>query len=286
MKHNLIYVAAAFFLVAAVACDPDDNGNDVVGGNGTFQLAADTCSVPLEGGQVDVEYTFNDRPDGDFVVSLPEDSWLTFVQDNSDINTLTFFADENTERDRSMEVVVRYDYNDGFALDTVVFAQEGRDADVYIAATDCTGEYYADNSGIDYNQFYYAWVSTLGLWVTGSEGMNFTFFSDAELDLEPYEYNGSTYIRLASLPEGTYTYEATSNAPGTFNQDSFYGIAQGYDHSVREAIEGGTMTITNFDNDGDGEVDALRYEALVTCSDGLTYQLFFEGELHNFVYLD
>lgn len=273
MKSKLILLSAAAALTLASACNQNGEQNSI---DPVFQLNTDYLNVPMEGGDVTLSYQFQDRPEsGSFYINIPEGHWISYLGDNPETSTLSFNVEANATRERADTIVIRYDYNEGFLLDTAIISQAGINADVFIDAKDCTGEYYESDRS------YYTWVSTLGLWTEGSEGLNLDLYSSEDPVIEEYEYNGSTYRRLLTLPAGTYVFDETNSGdPGTFSANSFYGIGtDGYDYSTRYDITGGTVTITDLGN------NKIQIEAEVTCSDGLTYGLFFSGSIHDYPYI-
>lgn len=297
MKKTIL-LTAAMLLMAAVACEQIENGSGTgtddgnggtPGGSGDVTLTLpETYEVPIEGGTMEIPYEFNSRPDnGSFFIALTGADWISSEWvDNAESSTLVFEVSENTGRERSYDMVVRYDYNEGFCLDTVVVHQAGRDADVYIEAGVLTGEYYAsDPDQIGMVNYYYIWASTLGLWETGSEGVNMILYPPADHtpEIEPFDFNGTTYFHVTNLPEGTYLGTTENAVPGTFYINdlySFYGIEAGnYQYSTRYGITDGSATIRRIDD------THLEFNANVTCEDGLVYQVTFTGELEDFMFM-
>ena len=154
--------------------------------------------------------------------------------------------------------------------------QDGQNTDVFIDAKSCSGEYYTSDKS------YYTWVSTTGLWVEDSEGLNINFFSSEEPITEEFESNGKTYKRLVTLPAGTYTYDPMGTGdPGTFCAPSFYGIYSGtYGYTPRYEITDGTVIITDLGN------NEIQIEAEVTCNDGRSYGLSFTGLIEDYIYIN
>ena len=247
MKSKFILFSAAAVMILAAACEQ--------------QLNTDYFDVPQDGGTISMTYQFVNRPenDGDFFITSSD--WITFTGDDIATSTLSFDIEANPSHERTDTVVIRYDYSTGFLLDTAFVHQDGQNTDVFIDAKSCTGEYYTSDKS------YYTWVSTNGLWVVGSEGLNINFYSSEEPVTEEFQQNGNTYRRLVTLPAGTYTYDPQATMePGTFCQTSFYGIAaENYGYNPRYAITDGTVIITDLGN------NEIQLEAEVTCSDGEDY---------------
>ena len=261
----------------AAACEQQTGGGNGNGnGDSAFQLNTDYFDVPQDGGTISMTYQFVNRPenDGDFFITSSD--WITFTGDDIAANTLSFDIEANPSHERTDTVVIRYDYSTGFLLDTAFVHQDGQNTDVFIDAKSCTGEYYTSDKS------YYTWVSTNGLWVVGSEGLNINFYSSEEPVTEEFQQNGNTYRRLVTLPAGTYTYDPQATMePGTFCQTSFYGIAaENYGYNPRYAITDGTVIITDLGN------NEIQLEAEVTCSDGRSYGLFFSGSIENYMYIN
>lgn len=289
IKSVLMFAATVLFISLAAACDNSTSGPDTPDDEPdtpddptevSFQLLDDNVALPIEGGEFELSYIFENRPeDGDFVINLPENHWISFVSDDSDAGILTFSAGENSDPDRTDTLLIRYDYNEGYVIDTAVVSQRGRNADHYIEAAICTGDYYASaaGSGMGFGDFYDAWISTQGLWVEGSEGLDLVFFAEAPVETIPRPgYDG--YYLVNILPEGRYTYDADSHEPGTFCEYSFYGISSGYYYTPRYDIVDGWFTIEHL---GD---NVMYIEAEVTGTDGLVYNLTFTGEASEFLY--
>ena len=190
----------------------------------TFNMTEDTVTSPIEGGDLSLGYSLSSRPEeGQFVVTmLSGESWVSYVADNPESNSLTVNVESNDGEPREGILAIRFDYNGGSLLDSVTISQDGRDYDVFIEAKDLDGEYYTGEKD------YYIWVSTLGMWEDGSEGLNIDLFAEGEPEVEDYLWNGQPYKRVISIPEGTYTFDPSSHAPGTFSNRSFYGVASGY----------------------------------------------------------
>lgn len=298
MKKTILFMAA-MCLAAVVSCEQDDptngiddggtTGDDTTGvGTSVVMSLPDTCTVPVEGGTLEIPYEFNNRPDnGEFFIVLSGADWISSEWvDNAENSTLEFEVSENTGRERFYDMVVRYDYNEGFCLDTVVVHQAGRNADVYIDAKVLTGEYYAsDPDQIGLINYYYIWASTLGLWVTGSEGVNVVLYPPADHtpEIEPFDFEGTTYFHVTNLPEGTYPGTTENAVPGTIYINdlyTFYGVEAGnYQYNPRVGITDGSVTIRRIDD------THLEYNATVTCEDGLVYQVSFTGELEDFMFM-
>ena len=142
---------------------------------------------------------------------LSGESWVSYVADNPESNSLTVNVERNDGEPREGILAIRFDYNGGSLLDSVTISQDGRDYDVFIEAKDLDGEYYTGEKD------YYIWVSTLGVWEDGSEGLNIDLFAEGEPEVEDYLWNGQPYKRVISIPEGTYTFDPSSYAPGTLH---------------------------------------------------------------------
>lgn len=277
MKSKFILFSAAAVLILAVACEQQTGGGNGNGnGDSAFQLNTDYFDVPQDGGTISMTYQFVNRPenDGDFFITSSD--WITFTGDDLATSTLSFDVEANPSHERTDTVVIRYDYSTGFLLDTAFVHQDGQNTDVFIDAKSCTGEYYTSDKS------YYTWVSTNGLWVVGSEGLNINFYSSEEPVTEEFQQNGNTYRRLVTLPAGTYTYDPQATMePGTFCQTSFYGIAaENYGYNPRYEITDGTVIITDLGN------NEIQIEAEVTCNDGRSYGLFFSGSIEDYMYIN
>ena len=268
MKSKFILFSAAAVMIGG----GNGNGN----GDSAFQLNTDYFNVPQSGDTISLTYQFVNRPEGSFFISFPEGHWITYLGDDPAGNTISFGVESNPSYERTDTVLIRYDYNSGFLLDTAIVHQDGQNTDVFIDAQSCTGEYYTSDKS------YYTWVSTGGLWEEGSEGLNICFYSSEEPITEEYEYNGKTYKRLVTLPAGTYTYDPQGTGePGTFCAPSFYGVYSGnYMYTPRYEIIDGTVIITDL---GDNKI---RLDAEVTCNDGRSYGLSFSGLIEKYVYIN
>ena len=184
MKSKFILFSAAAVMILAAACEQQTGGGNGNGnGDSAFQLNTDYFDVPQDGGTISMTYQFVNRPenDGDFFITSSD--WITFTGDD----TLSFDIEANPSHERTDTVVIRYDYSTGFLLDTAFVHQDGQNTDVFIDAKSCTGEYYTSDKS------YYTWVSTDGLWVVGSEGLNINFYSSEEPVTEEFQQNGNTY---------------------------------------------------------------------------------------------
>ena len=161
----------------------------------TFNMTEDTVTSPIEGGDLSLGYSLSSRPEeGQFVVTmLSGESWVSYVADNPESNSLTVNVESNDGEPREGILAIRFDYNGGSLLDSVTISQEGKDYDVFIDAKDLDGEYYTGEKD------YYIWVSTLGVWEDGSEGLNIDLFAEGEPELEDYLWNGTPYKRVISI---------------------------------------------------------------------------------------
>lgn len=270
MRNSSIFFALCAFLFLSVACETQKN--EV--GNITFSLDKDTLVIPSDSGEVYLTYNLSEHPEeGQFVVYTESgDKWISFLGDNAAESTIALEVKENTAiEDRVDTVTIRFDYNGGSVSDSFVITQEGRGYDVLIEAKICTGEYYVkDRNG---NSKYYVWVSTQGLWVDDSEGINFDLYAP-----EP-ELNDEGMVR--TIPEGTYTFAAGEYEQGTFSELSYYGIASGKFYMPQYFLTGGTMTVTHLDENGDN----IKIDALVNGMDGRIYRLRFEGSVEDMPYM-
>ena len=164
----------------------DDDITDI-----TFNMTEDTVTSPIEGGDLSLGYSLSSRPEeGQFVVTmLSGESWVSYVADNPESNSLTVNVESNDGEPREGILAIRFDYNGGSLLDSVTISQEGKDYDVFIDAKDLDGEYYTGEKD------YYIWVSTLGMWETGSEGLNIDLFAEGEPELEDYHILQPFFLR-------------------------------------------------------------------------------------------
>ena len=249
----------------------DDDITDV-----TFNMTEDTVTSPIEGGDLSLGYSLSSRPEeGQFVVTmLSGESWVSYVADNPESNSLTVNVESNDGEPREGILAIRFDYNGGSLLDSVTISQEGRDYDVFIEAKDLDGEYYTGEKD------YYIWVSTLGMWEDGSEGLNIDLFAEGEPEVEDYLWNGQPYKRVISIPEGTYTFDPSSHAPGTFSNRSFYGVASGYYYIPQYYITEGTVWVKHL------EGGVTQFDARVLCTDGKWYRLSYTGDFTGLAYVN
>ena len=157
-----------FFFVAACDKNNGSDPNPPVPDEITFNMTKDSVSAPLDGGDLSLGYFLSSRPEeGQFVVTmLSGESWVSYIADNPESNSLTVNVERNDGEPREGILAIRFDYNGGSLLDSVTISQDGRDYDVFIEAKDLDGEYYTGEKD------YYIWVSTLGMWEDGSEGLN------------------------------------------------------------------------------------------------------------------
>ena len=242
----------------------------------TFNMTEDTVTSPIEGGDLSLGYSLSSRPEeGQFVVTmLSGESWVSYVADNPESNSLTVNVESNDGEPREGILAIRFDYNGGSLLDSVTISQEGKDYDVFIEAKDLDGEYYTGDKD------YYIWVSTLGMWEDGSEGLNIDLFAEGEPELEDYLWNGTPYKRVISIPEGTYTFDPSSHAPGTFSNRSFYGVASGYYYIPQYYITEGTVEVKHL------EGGVTQFDARVLCTDGKWYRLSYTGDFTGLAYVN
>lgn len=249
----------------------DDDITDI-----TFNMTEDTVTSPIEGGDLSLGYSLSSRPEeGQFVVTmLSGESWVSYVADNPESNSLTVNVESNDGEPREGILAIRFDYNGGSLLDSVTISQEGKDYDVFIDAKDLDGEYYTGEKD------YYIWVSTLGMWETGSEGLNIDLYAEGEPELEDYLWNGTPYKRVISIPEGTYTFDPSSHAPGTFSNRSFYGVASGYYYIPQYYITEGTVWVKHL------EGGVTQFDARVLCTDGKWYRLSYTGDFTGLAYVN
>lgn len=249
----------------------DDDITDI-----TFNMTEDTVTSPIEGGDLSLGYSLSSRPEeGQFVVTmLSGESWVSYVADNPESNSLTVNVESNDGEPREGILAIRFDYNGGSLLDSVTISQEGKDYDVFIDAKDLDGEYYTGEKD------YYIWVSTLGMWETGSEGLNIDLFAEGEPELEDYLWNGTPYKRVISIPEGTYTFDPSSHAPGTFSNRSFYGVASGYYYIPQYYVTEGTVWVKHL------EGGVTQFDARVLCTDGKWYRLSYTGDFTGLAYVN
>lgn len=276
MKKQTIIVSFALIVSALIsACD--EKSGVIETPEPYFQLQSSEVEAAMDGGQLLIPYTFTNRPEeGNFVVNLENAEWITYEGDNADDNMLSLSLERNSGKDRQASLFVRYDYNDGVLLDTLTVIQAGKNADVFIDAKVCTGEYYLHPASGAPQPCYYIWTSTLGLWTKDSEGLNLEFYAKGDPLLGDLDLNGTIYEnkRVLTLPAGTYTYSKELGVIGTFSGTSFYGISDGTaDYPTRYAIVGGEFTITHTD-----ELNFIL-DALVTCTDGRQYSLYYAGPL-------
>ena len=249
----------------------DDDITDI-----TFNMTEDTVTSPIEGGDLSLGYSLSSRPEeGQFVVTmLSGESWVSYVADNPESNSLTVNVESNDGEPREGILAIRFDYNGGSLLDSVTISQEGKDYDVFIDAKDLDGEYYTGEKD------YYIWVSTLGMWETGSEGLNIDLFAEGEPEVEDYLWNGQPYKRVISIPEGTYTFDPSSHAPGTFSNRSFYGVASGYYYIPQYYVTEGTVWVKHL------EGGVTQFDARVLCTDGKWYRLSYTGDFTGLAYVN
>ena len=249
----------------------DDDITDI-----TFNMTEDTVTSPIEGGDLSLGYSLSSRPEeGQFVVTmLSGESWVSYVADNPESNSLTVNVESNDGEPREGILAIRFDYNGGSLLDSVTISQEGKDYDVFIDAKDLDGEYYTGEKD------YYIWVSTLGMWETGSEGLNIDLYAEGEPEVEDYLWNGTPYKRVISIPEGTYTFDPSSHAPGTFSNRSFYGVASGYYYIPQYYITEGTVEVKHL------EGGVTQFDARVLCTDGKWYRLSYTGDFTGLAYVN
>ena len=249
----------------------DDDITDI-----TFNMTEHTVTSPIEGGDLSLGYSLSSRPEeGQFVVTmLSGESWVSYVADNPESNSLTVNVESNDGEPREGILAIRFDYNGGSLLDSVTISQEGKDYDVFIDAKDLDGEYYTGDKD------YYIWVSTLGMWEDGSEGLNIDLFAEGEPELEDYLWNGTPYKRVISIPEGTYTFDPSSHAPGTFSNRSFYGVASGYYYIPQYYVTEGTVWVKHL------EGGVTQFDARVLCTDGKWYRLSYTGDFTGLAYVN
>ena len=249
----------------------DDDITDI-----TFNMTEDTVTSPIEGGDLSLGYSLSSRPEeGQFVVTmLSGESWVSYVADNPESNSLTVNVESNDGEPREGILAIRFDYNGGSLLDSVTISQEGKDYDVFIDAKDLDGEYYTGEKD------YYIWVSTLGMWEDGSEGLNIDLFAEGEPEVEDYLWNGQPYKRVISIPEGTYTFDPSSHAPGTFSNRSFYGVASGYYYIPQYYVTEGTVWVKHL------EGGVTQFDARVLCTDGKWYRLSYTGDFTGLAYVN
>ena len=242
----------------------------------TFNMTEDTVTSPIEGGDLSLGYSLSSRPEeGQFVVTmLSGESWVSYVADNPESNSLTVNVERNDGEPREGILAIRFDYNGGSLLDSVTISQDGRDYDVFIEAKDLDGEYYTGDKD------YYIWVSTLGMWEDGSEGLNIDLYAEGEPEVEDYLWNGQPYKRVISIPEGTYTFDPSSHAPGTFSNRSFYGVASGYYYIPQYYVTEGTVWVKHL------EGGVTQFDARVLCTDGKWYRLSYTGDFTGLAYVN
>lgn len=266
-------------VIFMTACDKNngDDPNPPAPDDGiTFNMTEDTVTSPIEGGDLSLGYSLSSRPEeGQFVVTmLSGESWVSYVADNPESNSLTVNVESNDGEPREGILAIRFDYNGGSLLDSVTISQEGKDYDVFIDAKDLDGEYYTGEKD------YYIWVSTLGMWEDGSEGLNIDLFAEGEPEVEDYLWNGQPYKRVISIPEGTYTFDPSSHAPGTFSNRSFYGVASGYYYIPQYYITEGTVWVKHL------EGGVTQFDARVLCTDGKWYRLSYTGDFTGLAYVN
>lgn len=266
-------------VIFMTACDKNngDDPNPPAPDDGiTFNMTEDTVTSPIEGGDLSLGYSLSSRPEeGQFVVTmLSGESWVSYVADNPESNSLTVNVESNDGEPREGILSIRFDYNGGSLLDSVTISQEGKDYDVFIDAKDLDGEYYTGEKD------YYIWVSTLGMWEDGSEGLNIDLFAEGEPEVEDYLWNGQPYKRVISIPEGTYTFDPSSHAPGTFSNRSFYGVASGYYYIPQYYITEGTVEVKHL------EGGVTQFDARVLCTDGKWYRLSYTGDFTGLAYVN
>ena len=265
-----------FFFVAACDKNNGSDPNPPVPDEITFNMTKDSVSAPLDGGDLSLGYFLSSRPEeGQFVVTmLSGESWVSYVADDPESNTITVNVERNDGEPREGILAIRFDYNGGSLLDSVTISQDGRDYDVFIEAKDLDGEYYTGDKD------YYIWVSTLGMWEDGSEGLNIDLFAEGEPELEDYLWNGTPYKRVISIPEGTYTFDPSSHAPGTFSNRSFYGVASGYYYIPQYYVTEGTVWVKHL------EGGVTQFDARVLCTDGKWYRLSYTGDFTGLAYVN
>ena len=88
----------------------------------TFNMTEDTVTSPIEGGDLSLGYSLSSRPEeGQFVVTmLSGESWVSYVADNPESNSLTVNVESNDGEPREGILAIRFDYNGGSLLDSVV----------------------------------------------------------------------------------------------------------------------------------------------------------------------
>ena len=211
----------------------DDDITDI-----TFNMTEDTVTSPIEGGDLSLGYSLSSRPEeGQFVVTmLSGESWVSYVADNPESNSLTVNVESNDGEPREGILAIRFDYNGGSLLDSVT--------------------------------------------ISGSEGLNIDLFAEGEPELEDYLWNGTPYKRVISIPEGTYTFDPSSHAPGTFSNRSFYGVASGYYYIPQYYVTEGTVWVKHL------EGGVTQFDARVLCTDGKWYRLSYTGDFTGLAYVN
>ena len=102
-----------FFFVAACDKNNGSDPNPPVLDEITFNMTKDSVSAPLDGADLSLEYFLSSRPEeGQFVVTmLSGESWVSYIADNPESNSLTVNVERNDGEPREGILAIRFDYN-------------------------------------------------------------------------------------------------------------------------------------------------------------------------------
>lgn len=206
---------ACGFCLLSTGCKPDNSEPALV--NPSLEILTGDITVQPSGQACTVEYILKDPVDGGEIFAECQADWITDV-DWATEGTVTFTVQPNdTENDRSVDLVIVYVYGDGEELrDSVGISQplNAPEYDYEFAAQLLTGVYYGTKNGLNGEYSYY---------VT---------FSDMPYSEDGYGQPGGTYYVFdlfgpapeneddLMFPAGTYTLgEQDATAEFTFTPE-------------------------------------------------------------------
>ena len=114
-----------FFFVAACDKNNGSDPNPPVSDEITFNMTKDSVSAPLDGADLSLEYFLSSRPEeGQFVVTmLSGESWVSYIADNPESNSLTVNVERNDGEPREGILAIRFDYNGGSLLEQRILTE-------------------------------------------------------------------------------------------------------------------------------------------------------------------
>ncbi|HIZ85834.1 MAG TPA: hypothetical protein IAC04_05035 [Candidatus Coprenecus stercoravium] len=301
MKKISFALAIAAAMSFVVACDKPSGGEDTpVNPNDTtevvnpddyttFTVVKDHQTIGVEGGQVEFQYVFPDKPtaeDGHFTVNLDNIPWLSNFVATEDY--LYVNVAENVGAEREAALVVQYRYEGSKVIEDSIFIyQEGAPYDVYLEAHYCEGEYYEDyeaTAGVDTWQVRF---SDKGHTTKGSAMFVLPMFTSEEpaLTRDSIVAGYGRRVYIDALYEGTYVWEEGTYGeyyPMTISQYAFYGVFQDYSQGYTDQhwFTFGSLKITWLNDNG----TQFLAEGTFTGDDGLDYALHYEGRIQDLIW--